>query len=151
MSDIMKQNATWADAVRVLWPPESGKRLVIPKENITHPTAVLGMRSSVNLPAGQIGDFHLRLTPTDTSLRVQEFQQHYEAMLAAVDLSMQALDQLARLPSRVSASATVGAILGAALGRSGQSALAGAVVGGMFGSLLEALSPDEGDELGEDD
>lgn len=151
MSDIMKQDATWADAVRALWPPESGKRLVIPKTHIAHPTAVSGMRPTVGLPVGQVGDFQLPLAPTDASLRVQEFQQHYEAMLAVVDLSAQALDQLARLPSRVSAGAAVGAILGATLGRSGQSALAGAVVGGLFGSFVEAFGAEESEEFDDDE
>lgn len=150
MSDIMKPQATWADAIRALWPPDSGKRLVIPKQQITHPTAVTGMRPTVGLPAGQLGDYRLPLLPTEASLHVQEFQQHYEAMLAAVDLTAAAvdataaaIDQIARLPSRVSAGAAVGAILGATLGRSGQSAVAGAVLGGLFGALIEANEPSD--------
>lgn len=139
MNDILKPEATWTDAVRALWPPESGKRLLIPKHQIAHPTAVHGMTRTVGLPEGQVGDYRLQLAPTQAGLHVREFQEHYEAMLAVIDLSVKAFDYLAKAPSSVGAAATFGAIIGAAVGRSGGAAAAGAVIGGLLASLAESV------------
>lgn len=127
---------SWNEVARHLGKEHTRSCATIEKSRVEHPQAA-GMRASVGLPVGQIGDWRMPY-PNCHGLHVREFADHYTAHLDAANPNCDLPGHIALDTPAVGGGAALGALAGLILGESAGAMIVGALIGGAIGAAAEA-------------
>jgi hypothetical protein len=118
----------------------SGGTITIPKAvPFPHPRDA-GARLTTTWPVGQLADYAIELEIGAAPLLVREFSDRYEAFLAGIQLTQQAITLAEANPTAAlyMGGALLGASIGAAMSRKREGALLGAGLGLLIAAIVDA-------------
>lgn len=123
---------TWAQIAAHLIANPAQSCVKLEKWRVEHPQ-VAGLRRSLGLPLGQMGDWRMPY-PNCGGLHVREFADYYTAHVDRVNPNCDLPGHMSSDAPAVGGGAALGALVGLILGESAGAMMVGALIGGALGA-----------------